>query len=177
MARSGRQPHIWCAGRPLPSRGPLGHRRPRTGSTADPFRQFGSDYRTTGKFGDCLDRLKDALADPVGDRVCESLRVAREVGGTDLGRLLSTLSGFLRDDARARAELLARQSWSVNAARLAVASPWLVLLLLATQRQTLRAYDTPTGTLVLAVGAAVSIVAYRIMLRIGRLPEDRRVLR
>ena len=40
---------------------------------------------------------------------------AREVGGTDLGRLLSTLSGFLRDDARTRAELLARQSWSVNA--------------------------------------------------------------
>ncbi len=34
----------------------------------EPFRHFGSDYRTTGKFGDCLDRLKTALADPVGDR-------------------------------------------------------------------------------------------------------------
>ena len=65
----------------------------------EPFRRFGSDYRTTGKFGDCLDRLKTALADPVGDRVCESLRVAREVGGTDLGRLLATLSAFLREDA------------------------------------------------------------------------------
>lgn len=81
----------------------------------EPFRRFGSDYRTTGKFGDCLDRLKTALADPVGDRVCESLRVAREVGGTDLGRLLATLSAFLREDARTRAELLARQSWSVKA--------------------------------------------------------------
>ena len=67
------------------------------------------------------------------------------MGGTDLGRLLSTLSGFLRDDARTRAELLARQSWSVNAARMAVAAPWLVLILLATQRETLQAYDTPTG--------------------------------
>lgn len=80
----------------------------------EPFRQFGTDYRTTGKFNDSLDRLKATLADPVGDRICESLRVAREVGGTDLGRLLSTLSSFLRDDARTRAELLARQSWSVN---------------------------------------------------------------
>ena len=143
----------------------------------DPFRQFGSDYRTTGRFNDSLDRLKDALADPVGDRVCESLRVAREVGGTDLGRLLSTLSGFLRDDARTRAELLARQSWSVNAARMAVAAPWLVLILLATQRETLQAYDTPTGTVILAAGAALSFLAYRLMIRIGRLPEDRRVLR
>lgn len=143
----------------------------------EPFRQFGSDYRTTGKFNDSLDRLKDALADPVGDRVCESLRVAREVGGTDLGRLLSTLSGFLRDDARTRAELLARQSWSVNAARMAVAAPWLVLILLATQRETLQAYDTPTGTFILVAGAALSFLAYRLMIRIGRLPEDRRVLR
>jgi tight adherence protein B len=143
----------------------------------EPFRQFGSDYRTTGRFNDSLDRLKEALADPVGDRVCESLRVAREVGGTDLGRLLSTLSGFLRDDARTRAELLARQSWSVNAARMAVAAPWLVLILLATQRETLQAYDTPTGTVILVAGAALSFLAYRLMIRIGRLPEDRRVLR
>ncbi|WP_395727157.1 type II secretion system F family protein [Nakamurella sp.] len=143
----------------------------------EPFRQFGADYRTTGRFNDSLDRLKAILADPVGDRVIESLRVAREVGGTDLGRLLSTLSGFLRDDARTRAELLARQTWSVNAARMAVAAPWLVLVLLATQRETLQAYDTPTGTVILFAGAALSFIAYRLMIRIGRLPEDRRVLR
>ena len=143
----------------------------------EPFRQFGSDYRTTGRFNSSLDRLKDNLADPVGDRVCESLRVAREVGGTDLGRLLATLSGFLRDDARTRAELLARQSWSVNAARMAVAAPWLVLLLLATQQTTLEAYDSPTGTAILVSGAVLSVAAYRVMMRIGRLPEDRRVLR
>ena len=143
----------------------------------EPFRHFGTDYRTTGKFNDSLDRLKAALADPVGDRVCESMRVAREVGGTDLGRLLTTLSSFLRDDARTRAELMARQSWSVNAARMAVCAPWLVLILLATQKETLAAYDTPTGTVILLVGAGLSLLAYRLMIRIGRLPQDKRVLR
>ena len=53
--------------------------------------------------------------------------MAREVGGTDLGRLLRTLSAFLREDARTRAELETRQGWTVNAARLAVAAPWIVL--------------------------------------------------
>jgi tight adherence protein B len=141
------------------------------------FTRFGRDYRATGAFNDSLDRLKTALADPVGDRICESLRVAREVGGTDLGRLLTTLSSFLREDARTRAELLARQSWSVSAARMAVAAPWLVLVLLSTRRETLAAYDTPTGTIILGIGAAASFGAYRLMLAIGRLPEDRRVLR
>jgi len=143
----------------------------------DPFTQFGHDYRITGKFDDSLNRLKVSLADPIGDRVCESMRVAREVGGTDLGRLLSTLSSFLREDARTRAELLARQSWSVNAARMAVCAPWLVLILLATQRETLAAYDTPTGSAILVLGAALSITAYRMMIKIGRLPADKRVLR
>lgn len=141
------------------------------------FADFASDYRTTGRFNDCLDRLKDRLADPVGDRLVESLRIAREVGGSDLGSLLRTLSTFLREDARTRSELETRQSWTVNAARLAVAAPWIVLALLSTRPESVQAYNTSTGVLVLAVGAVATVVAYRIMVRIGRLPEEERVLR
>ncbi len=141
-----------------------------------PFARFAAEYRSSGRFGDCLDRLKDDLADPVGDRIVETLRVAREVGGSDLGRVLRTLATFLREDARARAELETRQGWVVQAARLAVAAPWVVLLLLATQSTTLAAYDSAAGTALLAGGGAVCLVAYRLMLRIGRLPQDVRVL-
>lgn len=140
------------------------------------FARFAASYRASGRFGECLDALKDDLADPVGDRVCETMRVAREVGGSDLGTVLRTLSELLRADARTRSELETRQGWVINAARLAVAAPWAVLLLLGTQSQTLRAYDSPGGTLLLASGAAVCVVAYRIMLHIGRLPEERGVL-
>ncbi|CUU60003.1 secretion system protein [Frankia sp. CcI49] len=141
------------------------------------FTRFGEDYRATGSFSTCLDRLADELADPVADRIIESLRMAREVGGTDLGRLLRTLSTFLREDARTRAELETRQTWTVNAARLAMAAPWIVLLLLASRGENVRAYDSPTGVAVLAGGAGVSVLAYLIMKRIGRLPEEERVLR
>jgi tight adherence protein B len=150
-------------------RGPVELRRP--------FQRFGEDYRATGRFFDSLDRLKAALADPVGDRVVESLRMARQVGGSDLGGLLRTLSAFLREDARTRAELETRQGWTVNAARLAVAAPWIVLGMLALRPQAVEAYNTAAGAVVLAVGGAVCVVAYRLMVRIGRLPEDERVLR
>ncbi|MDQ1697834.1 MAG: tight adherence protein [Frankiaceae bacterium] len=142
-----------------------------------PFRRFGENYRATGRFGECLDRLKSELSDPVADRLVESLRVAREVGGSDLGRLLRTLSQFLREDARTRAELETRQGWTVNAARLALAAPWAVLGLLSLRPATVASYDTTTGVLILLVGGAVSLLAYRVMLRIGRLPEEERVLR
>ena len=87
----------------------------------------------TGRFDECLDRLKGELADPVGDRVVEGLRIAREVGGGELGRLLRNLSGYLRDEARTRSEMESRQAWTVNGARLAVAAPWVVLLLMSFQ--------------------------------------------
>lgn len=140
------------------------------------FRAFADDYQLTGRFAESLDRLKARLADPVGDRVVEGLRIAREVGGGELGALLRNLSGYLRDDARTRSELEARQTWTVVGARLAVAAPWLVLLMLSFQRDVITRYSSPTGALILVVGGGACLVAYWLMLRIGRLPMERRVL-
>ena len=142
----------------------------------DAFQQFALDYQVTGRFSDCLDRLKARLADPVGDRVVEGLRVAREVGGGELGRLLRNLSGYLRDDARTRSEMESRQAWTVNGARLAVAAPWMVLLFMSFQSEVIHRYSSPAGVMVLAFGAAACAVAYRLMMRIGRLPAERRIL-
>lgn len=163
------------AGMSLPDAlGALGVRGPEPLRAA--FDQFALDYQVTGRFGECLDRLKERLADPVGDRVVEGLRIAREVGGGELGRLLRNLSSYLRDDARTRSELEARQAWTVNGARLAVASPWLVLLFMSFQSEVIHRYASPAGVLVLAFGAVACVVAYRLMMRIGRLPLERRIL-
>jgi tight adherence protein B len=140
------------------------------------FDAFALDYQVSGRFGESLDKLKDRLADPVGDRVVEGLRIAREVGGGELGRLLRNLSGYLRDEARTRSELEARQSWAINGARLAVAAPWVVLLLMSFQADVITRYRSTTGALILAFGAAASVLAYRLMMRIGRLPVERRIL-
>ena len=153
----------------------LGERGPE--AVREQFRAFAVDYAATARFSVCLDRLKARFADPVADRIVEALRLAHEVGGTELGTLLRALSRMLREDLRTRGELEARQSWTVNGARVAVAAPWLVLGLLATRPQAAAAYATSSGALVLTIGAAVSVLAYRLMLRLGRLPEEKRVLR
>jgi len=140
------------------------------------FASFALDYQVTGRFTDCLDRLKTTLSDPVGDRVVEGLRIAREVGGGELGKLLRHLSGYLRDEQRTRSELEARQAWAVNGARLAVAAPWVVLLLMSAQPDVIGRYRSTGGVIVLAVGAALCVGAYRVMMRIGRLPTERRIL-
>ncbi len=138
------------------------------------FAVFASDYRASGSFSASIGRLSERLADPVADRVVEALLLAREVGGTDVGRLLRSLGQALREDARARGEIEARQSWTVNGARLAVCAPWAVLLLLASRSRSVEVYDRPAGLLVLAIGGGLSALAYLLMRRIGRLPAEPR---
>ncbi len=140
------------------------------------FAQFAGDYRVAGSFEESICRLRDELADPVADRVAAALLIAHQVGGQDLGQVLRTLSALLREDARVRGEIEARQSWTVNAARLAVAAPWLTLALLSTRPAALQAYRSVQGAVILLAAAAISLLAYRIMIWIGQLPAERRLV-
>ncbi len=142
--------------------------------TRPAFTAYAADLRATGSFGYALDRLKDRLADPVGDRLIETLRMAREVGGTEVTTVLRELAAYLRVDLATRGELEARQTWIVSAARLGVAAPWIVLLILSTRPEAAQAYNAPGGLLLIAGGAVVTCIAYRVMLRIGALPTEAR---
>lgn len=141
-----------------------------------PFGDFADDLRTACTLDEALDRLRVRLADPVADRVIAVLRIAREVGGTDLGRVLRDLVGLLRDDARARDDIEARQSWTIASARVAVAAPWVTLALLCTRPQAASAYRSADGLLIICGALLASVIAYRLMLRIARLPGEPRFL-
>lgn len=150
----------------------LAHAGPVSSRAA--FAEYEALYRTTGNFGVSLDALKARLADPTADRILETLRMSREVGGTDLTRVLRSLSGYLREDAAIRSEVEARQSWVMNAARLGVAAPWIVLLLLSTRPEAAAAYNSAGGVTLIVGGLVLSVIAYRVMLVIARIPEERR---
>jgi tight adherence protein B len=138
------------------------------------FAGFARDLAASGHFDASVERLKATLADPVADRILETLRMARQVGGTELVPVLRSLSSAVRADAAVRAEVEARQSWVRGAAVLGVIAPWVILVLLALRPEGSRAYSSPEGVVLIVAGAAVSVVAFRVMLRIGRLPEPRR---
>lgn len=140
----------------------------------DDFAHFSRSYRATGSFDHAVNEIKDRLADPIADRIFETLRMARQVGGTELVAVLRSLGTFLREEQAVRHEAEARQGWVMNAARLAVVAPWLVLLMLATRPEAAAAYNTPAGSIVIVSGLIVTVVTYRLMTRIGRFREEGR---
>lgn len=149
----------------------LAARAPR--ELRDGFQTFATSYRASGSFAAAITKMRVAFSDPVADRVCVSLLIAHEVGGGDLVRVLTTLAAQVRDDQRTRREVWARWSWTLNAARVAAAAPWIVLVLMSMRPEAARAYSSSSGVTVIAVGGLITIGGYILMRRAARLPEEK----
>jgi len=89
--------------------------------------------------------------------------------------MLATQGDFLRTDLRLRGEIDARQSWTVSAARVAVAAPWLAVAALSIRGESAAAYASAAGAAVLLVTAIIGVVAYWAMTRIAALPQPQRL--
>jgi tight adherence protein B len=133
-------------------------------------------YQATGDFVSGLDSMAIELADPQADKFVTSLQVAYEVGGADLGVLLRTLSEVMREELVVRGEIVARQSWTVNGAKLAVAAPWVTALVLSSRDSAASVYTSNGGIRMLVTCAVVSIFAYLVMIKIAKLPQVGRLL-
>jgi tight adherence protein B len=139
------------------------------------FLLFSENLRGGTDFGQALNELKQAFNDGTADQVCEVLEFARVSGSRDTSLTLRTLSNFIRRDLALRAEISAKHSWVKNSAALAAVAPWILLLLLATQENTLRAYTSGGGLTILIIGALLTVVAYFWMEKVGKLRETPRI--
>lgn len=139
------------------------------------FSAFAATYRASGSFEAGLLRVQEELQDPIADRVVTVLRMAHEVGGTDLVRILRTTTDFIREDLRVRNEIQARWSWTVTAARVAAGAPFAVLLVMGLRPEAAMAYNSSAGVSVIGAGTFATVLGYRLMLRAARLPDDQRL--
>ncbi len=139
------------------------------------FAAYAAAWRRGASFVSSLAAMQLHFDNADADRVVVSLAMAAEAGGRNVGAVLATQSEFLRSDLRMRGEIEARQSWTVNAARVAVAAPWLAVAVLSVRGEAASAYATPAGAVVLLTAAAVGVVAYWVMTRIAALPQPLRL--
>jgi tight adherence protein B len=151
----------------------LGNRGPDI--SKEIFQTFESEVKQGLDFDLAMEGVKNCFNDPMADQVCEVLKFARGSGSRDTSLTLRTLADFIRTDLDLRSEIAAKHGWIRNSATLAAGAPWVLLLILALQPNTLRAYSSSSGYAVLLVGASMTVVAYVWMNRVGRIPDNPRV--
>jgi tight adherence protein B len=139
------------------------------------FLAFHKKLLSGADFSHALQVIKDSFQDPIADQVCEVLQFAKSSGSRDTSITLRTLADFVRSDLAIRSEISAKHGWIRNSAALASVAPWILLLLLASQPNTVKAYSSPSGVAILIIGVALTVVAYFWMNRVGRIRQVPRI--
>jgi tight adherence protein B len=133
------------------------------------------EWLITFDFPGTLRLLKQRLADPTADSVCETLLIAHEVGGTDLSTRLESLIEDRIQDLQGRKDTVSKQAgarfarWFVLVVPIGMA---VVGLNIGTGRA---AYTEPRGQLAVIIGLSLIAVCWAWAGRFMRLPDEQRV--
>jgi tight adherence protein B len=126
--------------------------------------------------------LHDALAgfkSRVGSRHADSLalliEIATELGGRGLGDWWKKAATEIRSEQALMGEVMAKQGWVLGSAKVALIAPWLIAFVLLRLEQNRQAYASELGALVLFFGLFLSLVAYALVNKLGKLRVPERV--
>jgi tight adherence protein B len=139
------------------------------------FRDFEDSIKSGFSFNRSLLPVRNRFQDAIADQVCEVLEFARTSGSRDSSLTLRTLASYIRSDLALRNEISAKHGWIKNAAILAGLAPWILLIILSTQRSTIMAYSSPPGIAILGIGVLLTLIAYFWMDKVGRLSVAPRI--
>lgn len=145
-----------------------------------PLREAFSSYpflsRSVG-VTQALETIREEMADPTTDRVIEVLIVAHERGGAIVPDILRDLAEATARDVWASEEIeTAALEHKINA-RAVFVLPWLVLIAMTARAGPFREfYATRAGLVVVGVGGVLSLVGAILVNRLGRQPDEPRVL-
>ncbi len=124
-----------------------------------------------------LEAIREELADPTSDRVIEVLIIAHRRGGSLVPEILRDLAAATTRDVWASEEIATQSLEQKINARAVFVLPWIVLVALTARQGAFRDfYGTRLGGLVIAVGGLMSLLGIVIVSRLGREPDEPRVL-
>jgi tight adherence protein B len=121
--------------------------------------------------------LKDRLADPTADVVCETLLVAHGVGGSDIDQRLAALATDRQMDLNSRKDARSKQSGVKFARRFVLLVPLGMALAGLSIGDGRDAYATAEGQVGVAAALLTLAVCWWWSGRLIKLPEERRVFR
>ena len=139
------------------------------------FADFRNSLRKGSEFEEAINQVKIKFSHHGSDQIFEALFLSRKLGGGELLNTLRTLGSFQREDLALSKEISIKHGWIKNSAHISAAAPWLLLLVIGTQRGTSQAFATSSGIFILLGGVFMTLIAYLWISKISKLPSTPRV--
>ena len=142
---------------------------------AGAFTSAEREWLLTTDFARTSSLLKDGIADPTADAVCETLLVAHEVGSTDLDARLAALVEDRELDVQGRKDAASRLAGVRFARRFVLSVPLGMAVAGLTIGSGREAYETPAGQIAVVVGLMAVVACWIWSGRLMRIPSPPRV--
>jgi tight adherence protein B len=139
------------------------------------FRAAQREWLISTDFDRTLNVLKEQLADPTADAVCETLLIAHEIGGTDVERRLRALIEDRVQDLQGRKDARAKQAGARFARWFVIIVPVGMALVGLAIGDGRASYQTATAQLMILGAFAFIAVCWVWAGVLMRLPEEERV--
>ncbi len=139
------------------------------------FAEARREWMLTTDLERMLTVLRNTLADPTCDAVCETVLVASELGWNDLDRRLTVLAEDRRVDTRNRSEARSRQAGVRFARRFVLLVPLGMALAGLTVGPGRASYRTPIGQFAVVVAIACTVGCWCWAGAMLRMPTEERV--
>ena len=120
--------------------------------------------------------MRRRFANRHADFLALLIELDSELGGNGMAITYQRAALQVRREQGELAQLQAKQGWVSASAKVALFAPWLIALVLIQLPQNRAAFATELGAMVLILGLALSLLAYALVNRLGRLPLPSRVL-
>jgi tight adherence protein B len=119
---------------------------------------------------------KHEIKDHRFDLLLEVIAAETRFGNTNISSTLLNHAARLRRSLAVRVQVHEKIRAVKGVARIAIAAPWLVLLVICSRSESLEAFVSISGLSVLGFGAASCWLAWWIMSRLARLSQPTRTL-
>lgn len=123
-----------------------------------------------------LEKLKPRFSLSICDSTIETLRLVNDSGGAGYLPALRHQQRAIRASVSISQQIQTKQGWVLGTAKIAVAAPWLIVVLLSGRPETAETYASLEGSLLLFSGLAASVLAICLINKIGKIDEQIRVL-
>lgn len=143
------------------------------------LRRYFQEFAVLLDKGVSLDLASTHFRSRVGHRQADyltlMLELSSELGGRSMASNWERAANEIRSEQAVLGQVLAKQGWVSGSAKVALLAPWLIALVLIQVPQNKVAFASELGAVILVLGLGLSLVAYSLVNRMGKLPMPGRL--
>ena len=122
-----------------------------------------------------LGAFRSAIGSRHADFLALLIELSNELGSNSMSKTWESAAAELRSEQALFGQVLAKQGWVLGSAKISLAAPWLIAIVLIQLEQNRTAFASELGAVVLILGLLLSALAYFFVNRLAKLTLPRRI--